>query len=873
MKTTRCLFDGLLLLIASRRMIHLRLFLLALICFFAPFAASNLFSAAYDAEKAQHISDRAEVINRDTYLGKKGVMLKSDAVSQVNSEDKSSPDLIFEIDLPKAGTYRVQMAVGLDPEESKRVLSKATSKFDSFYTNIRINNDSWRTYVLFAPWQNPAASKAPLGLHDLPQGKTTIEVFLPNKVQVDYLQLIPWKPPVIPEKAQNWKPEIVPPKGHPRLWVRSEHLQKIKDNLETEENRPVWENIKREALKKPRTLLSYSIDNQKAIASLAHYLRNLQNKAFYYLMTNNEKIGQEAVDEMLSFLDKVQFGNILDITRERGASIYTSAIVYDWCYPLLTEKQKRTTEKNLLRLAREMEISWPPFNQYIVNGHGSEGQLLLNLLSMSIAIYDADPEPYRLCAYRIFEELIPMRAFEYQSPRHNQGISYASSRVVWDLTAATLLERMSGKRVFNDNIANVAKYFLQMRLPTGEMFNDGDRWGVGDFRYPFTALLMYTYGKDPVMKAEYFRQNGGKPEWLSLIFLLLNDPEMKAEASFKTVPTGFDAGPIFSAQVLRTGWMSDQWFSKPIISDPDNDEVVVELRGGNYGSANHQHADAGGFQIWYRGKQTCDLGVYGFYGTAYDMNFNKGSSSHNLVFVYDPAEKFPDGLVNDGGQRLIRKTPLSPKDYLENPFFQTSKVVKSVIEPSPFDPVRSEFTLDLTPAYSEKVRSHIRSFRWLNLKRKDVPVILIVYDKVITRSGQNTAPLDTFWQINTLSEPRMTDDGFVSSAPLPEKATIKPGRMAVTVLLPKQSERSVKIYSGEKANNIFDHAMQIPPRNLPELAGYRIQYSNKDPKETTVFLNVIQLLGDNAEKLPVSLRHENGKYIVETGGKIEMFDE
>ena len=189
----------------------------------------------------------------------------------------------------------------------------------------------------------------------------------------------------------------------------------------------------------------------------------------------------------------------------------------------------------MLLSAREMEIGWPPFRQIIVNGHGNEAQLLRDFLAMGIAIYDADPEPYRLCAYRIFEELVPMRKFEYQSSRHNQGISYASFRFTWELTAATLIERMTGKRVFDENINNLADYFLNMRLPDGQMFNDADNWGMGLFRYPKAALMMYAYGKNPLMKAEYFRHKGGKPETAcSVLFLLMNDPELKPDYSLSS---------------------------------------------------------------------------------------------------------------------------------------------------------------------------------------------------------------------------------------------------------------------------------------------------------------------------------------------------
>lgn len=52
---------------------------------------------------------------------------------------------------------------------------------------------------------------------------------------------------------------------------------------------------------------------------------------------------------------------------------------------------------------------------------------------MSIALHDEDPVPYRYCAYRLLEELVPMRRFEYHSPRHNQGVSYAAYRFGWEM--------------------------------------------------------------------------------------------------------------------------------------------------------------------------------------------------------------------------------------------------------------------------------------------------------------------------------------------------------------------------------------------------------------------------------------------------------
>lgn len=881
------------------------------------FCVTTVYSQTFEAEKAVLNPKRMTIISQKSFSGEKGVVVKENekenkeqkATSPSDEKVMTEPDLVFKVNIKEAATYQLRVCAGVDPEKSEEILRNTKNKFASFFAKLQIGDGNISSRVVFSPWRNPLGYVESWGLFDLPEGTTEIKIDLPDQVRLDYIKLNKWTPPAIPEKAVGWTPEIVPPKGHPRLWTRPELLPELKKKLLLEENMPVWKLVQKDAQKPLTKKPPLDIIDNKSVADLSRFLQIIQKKAFYYLITKDEKIGQEAVKETVALIRDIQFGNYMDVTRERGFTIYSAALVYDWCFSLLTEEEKKIIEKNMLLSAREMEIGWPPFRQIIVNGHGNEAQLLRDFLAMGIAIYDADPEPYRLCAYRIFEELVPMRKFEYQSSRHNQGISYASFRFTWELTAATLIERMTGKRVFDENINNLADYFLNMRLPDGQMFNDADNWGMGLFRYPKAALMMYAYGKNPLMKAEYFRHKGGKPETAcSVLFLLMNDPELKPDYSFQSLPLGFESKPVFSSHIVRTGWMKENWMKEGNSVDPDSNEVIVEMRGGSFSSSGHQHEDAGAFQILYRGKQTCDLGIYGFYGTPYDVNFNKRSSSHNLVFVFDPDEKFPGNLVNDAGQRKINRTPLTPADYLENPLFRTARILRSKFYPSAEKPVRSEYTLDLTPAYSEKVDSYIRSFRWLNLKRKDVPAVLIVYDKLTIRdsagrdeavrikelkqtnssnkrkSGKSTDVshtaksvkgnfFKTFWQINTLNKPELTEDGFISSAPLPENAKIAPGRMALTVLLPEKKQRSVEIIGGEQASDILEHHFKAPPKKQPEEQGWRTHFAYKNNSAKIHYLNVIQLLGENSEKLPVKFEKKNGKYYVEIDGKTECFDE
>src|SRR5690606_32121764 len=101
-----------------------------------------------------------------------------------------------------------------------------------------------------------------------------------------------------------------------------------------------------------------------------------------------------------------------------------------------------------------------------------------------------------------------------------------------------------------------------------------------------------------------------------------------------------------------------------------------------YHFGNHQHSDAGALQIYYRGLQVGDLGVYKFYGTPYDMNFNKRSVAHSTLLVVDPEEQFLLTESNDGGSRLIQRHPRSPEEVQTDPTFKYGKVISESFGPS-----------------------------------------------------------------------------------------------------------------------------------------------------------------------------------------------
>jgi heparin/heparan-sulfate lyase len=799
-------------------------------------------SQTLEAEASQLNRDRAEIVAQESFPSKRGVALKSGATANVGSP-RSAPDVVFRAKAPQAGRYWIYTHAAVDAQTAQ-VMRKAASKNASLRLLISTAGSRPTQRVVFVPWSPPDSCLQALGKFDFNGQEQEVRVWLPAGVRLDYIQLAPYTPPTVPAAAADYRPAVVPPKSRPRIWVNEDSLPKVRANLDQSENAPVWAQLKKLADKPfpfavtPDTEVGYNSALERAAVA----------KAFVHLMTGDKKRGAEAVELARQYLSAVVFDNLLDITREVGRAIYTGALVYDWCYDLMTPRDREEIRKHLMRLADDMEAGWPPFRQGIVNGHGNEAQVNRDLLSMAIALYDEDPVPYRYCAYRILEELVPMRRFEYQSPRHNQGISYGPYRFAWDLHAAWLFRRMAGTPVFDDNISQVYKFWLHMRLPNGQMLRDGDGFSDGrPANLGPAPLLAGAYSNDPIIKGDLERQGGLPSE--PLLFLLLNDPGLKAEKSLASLPLTIDFGPILGSMVARTGWNLGA----------NTADVVVEMKGGGCHFGNHQHSDAGSFQIYYRGLQAGDLGQYGFYGTPFDSNFNKRSIAHSMMLAVDPAEKF--GIpANDGGARNVRSCPRSPEQAMKDPMFANGKVLSASFGPSKQRPFFSCFSVDLKSAYSGKIQDYVRTFCFLNLDNAQTPAALIILDNMTTARPE----FRKYWQVNTLNPPEPAADGVI----LRNSDLGLRGKVSLRMLRPAASEREMEVLSGEAAQSVFGLKFTPPKADRPESNGHRVMFTPRAARANDVFLTVMQMADDTASDLPVSVTETPALFALSIGDRL-----
>ncbi|RQP15618.1 MAG: hypothetical protein EAS52_14550, partial [Parapedobacter sp.] len=319
-------------------------------------------------------------------------------------------------------------------------------------------------------------------------------------------------------------------------------------------------------------------------------------------------------------------------------------------------------------------------------------------------------------------------------------------------------------------------------------------------------------------------------------------PALKAKSDLSGLPLTKDFGPVLGGMIARTGWDIDS----------TSNDVVAEIKGGGYHFGNHQHADAGALQLFYRGMQVGDLGLYLSYGPPYDFEFNKRSISHSMMLLHDPDEELRFRTrFRDGGSRFSQRFPRTPEEARTDRWFDYGSVISSDFGPSLLHPAYSYFDVDLTAAYSEKMVSYRRSFCFLDLDRTDVPAVVILADDMESADPD----FKKYWQINTLNLPEQTAEGIV----LHNKLAGKVGKTYVDMLVPRAADRTTTVLSGAKANSTFGQEFEVRS-NRPEANGHRILVSPKAAQTRDHFLTVFQVVDGGAEPLPIGFEEQDGRY-------------
>ena len=491
----------------------------------------------------------------------------------------------------------------------------------------------------------------------------------------------------------------LPPAVHPRLYLTSEHIAELAAQREHPVLEPVVSRLKYLARRKKSFQMEWD--------------------SIEYLISKDRTLGLRTVADTLRLLQQTELPDEHDACRVTGRMMVTGAIVYDWHYDLLTDVQKQQYAKELVRLAKTLECGYPPVRQGSVTGHSSEAMIMRDMLSAGIAIYDEQPEMYRHAASRFFTEHLPVRNWLYNGHAYHQGDSYGPYRFGWDTFPLWIFDRMGIGNVYNPEQSQVPYRWIYTTRPDGQRLRGGDTfmhsrdrgtpWGVG-----IGPLLVASYYGDGVVLEHYNSQQGNRDNELIFEFLW-RDLDLKPQP-VASLPTTRFFGHPFGWMVARTGWGANS--------------AIAEMKINEYNFTNHQHMDAGAFQLYYQGALAIDSGVYtgasGAYGSPHCRNYYWRTIAHNGLLIYDPNEQFDQrgGYGNDGGQRLPnRRREPRTLEVLQDPDngYRTGRVLAWGWGPDSQTPEYSLLQGDITDAYSDKVRQVTRTFVFLNLHDERTP--------------------------------------------------------------------------------------------------------------------------------------------------------
>lgn len=509
------------------------------------------------------------------------------------------------------------------------------------------------------------------------------------------------------------KPPFTPPKEHPRLMLRKKDLPRIGENLKRAENAlavSVWQE-----------LCATPISGLGATPEYGSYhlaeLLAVESLAFRALLFGNASDAEKAIHAADLLLSVFNVKDGIMGARWGGHLIFVCSEVYDWCYDFLSDEIKTKWIARCEEIAAAyFEMGYPPAKQHAMSGHGTEAQLLRDLLAFSIAVYDERPDIFHFCAGRIFEEYVPEVRSYLANGAHNQGPTYGSYRWAWLVWSELLLETITGAPAFGC-LEKTAEWMLYMTRPDGEALRLGDDFNEIKDEYnrkaPFTVPFFLAYalsGREDFYRAfragfcrefllpkhfgiDFYAESSWGEGVLSPVSMLIFD---RRHGSKRAVP--LPACRYFGTPVGETVFKKE--------------DTLIFMKIGEFWGGNHDHLDTGCFQIFCGAPLLTDSGVYDSYGTPHRRQYLVHTSAHNCITV-ETAERSLYGewspeIKYDGGtcRPAAGKEPKTLDILLSDEYRMAQILSHRESEEG------CELVGDLTPAYRHSCSQVIRRMNY-----------------------------------------------------------------------------------------------------------------------------------------------------------------
>ena len=240
---------------------------------------------------------------------------------------------------------------------------------------------------------------------------------------------------IMPEGVYN-KPTVTPVKGeHPRLWFHKEDIPTIKENMQKPQSETAVKTLN--GFMNDEIIITEKYNRGKQ-------WQTIEALAFDYAINGNREHGRKAIESYFTMMPLADYKGDTFETRQYGGAITTGTRVYDWCYDLMSDEEKKKMIEQMEAKCLYLTIGYPPQQGKYITGHYSEGMMLEALMSLAISTYDERPDIYNYVMGKFFDEYVEPRNYWYQSHSYHQGTGYVAARFLWDLHAALMFKKSLG---------------------------------------------------------------------------------------------------------------------------------------------------------------------------------------------------------------------------------------------------------------------------------------------------------------------------------------------------------------------------------------------------------------------------------------------
>jgi hypothetical protein len=656
----------------------------------------------------------------------------------------------------------------------------------------------------------------------------------------------------IPTNTPTFTPTVTPTAimtktpvaGHPRLFVNKNDIAALSARF----NHPDLAGIKSSFNSQKSYKTTGTVTSDKPNDAIR---KKMEALAFEYLIDSGNKSasGKEAIQIAINYL--TSFGNIgtgkvtnyndLGYTNEM---IIGAAMVYDWCYPLLTEADKQKLKDGMIAVCKRTEYGLPnPSMKQYLSGHYGE----LNpttYLAMGIALKDEDPTYYNFAFNEQVNGFAPSRNSMFASGTHHQGAQYMHVRHYNELLQHFMMDKI-GVSPYTNNINTVTFRDVYGKVPQTKDLNgmaEGDCHNELIMGYPQLYYLSATLSKDPYLQYVAKSKLSSGTNFAARMFFYY-DPEIKATTLENSLSlTKYFPSPA-GMMIARNMWDYDS-------TSYNSNAMVVLMNINEYNAKNHTHLDAGNFSIYYKGHLALDSGIYqggdsgNEWGATNYNNYYSRTIAHNSLLVFDPNEPLPRVAWNavpaarDGGQFFFNSTAWDNAQAMFKAG-KSAEVLAHDIAPGNV-PDYSYLKGDLTAAYNvpsyisqypAKAKNIRRSFVFLNHKETTIPGTLIVLDKVVS----SDASFKKTWLLHTQNQPVVDGNHIVATS----TSDGRNGKLSTTVLLPEIDNQSIVLVGGPGKEYWVD-GKNYGTATQQDAGAWRVELSPKKGALSDNFLNVLQ---------------------------------